>query len=167
MRNGIKVESLAILLPSFAIGSLISQLPLGILSDKYGRKVILLFATLGGFISFTTASFFEHSLLGLFCSIFVAGMLVGSTFSLGISYMSDLLPKSLLPAGNIMCGISFSLGSIIGPFIGGLFIQWTNKISFFYVISTMLLIIFIAITTFKEQKGEEPKRLDKNWRLSP
>jgi MFS family permease len=153
MRSGIGVDAVALLLPAFAIGGILSQLPLGILSDKLGRRNVLIVVTLAGFISFTAAGLLENSTTGLLICFFLAGMLVGSTFSLGISYMADLLPKQLLPAGNLMCGIFFSFGSISGPFIGGLAIQWLKGISFFYVISTMLLLIFIALVAVRHESS--------------
>lgn len=146
LRIGHNVTQISTILPLFAVGSLISQLPLGVLSDKYGRKPVLSFVLLGGFLSFFVASFYEYSVIGLGVCFLIAGMLVGSTFSLGISYMTDILPKSLLPAGNILCGALFSIGSITGPFLGGLFIQWFEGISFFYVISFTLL--FVALPLF-------------------
>lgn len=149
LRTGIDVSSVSIILPAFAGGSLVSQLPLGMLSDKIGRSKVLLFVIFGGFVTFMIASFIEQSSIGLFICFLVAGMLVGSLFSLGISYMTDLLPRNLLPTGNILCGIAFSLGSIIGPFIGGAFIQWVEGGSFFYMISGMLLLVFLAIAHYK------------------
>ncbi|QOR67026.1 MFS transporter [Cytobacillus suaedae] len=151
LRTGIDVHSVSILLPAFAVGSIITQLPLGVLSDRLGRKNILLIVLLLGFFSFTSASFLEHSVTGLFICFIIAGMVVGSTFSLGISYMTDLVPKGLLPAGNLMCGIFFSFGSISGPLIGGIFIEYVPGASFFHVISTMLLCIFFAILSFRRQ----------------
>ncbi|RSD26680.1 MFS transporter [Mesobacillus subterraneus] len=151
MRSGIGVEAVALLLPAFAIGGILSQVPLGILSDRLGRRNVLIAITLSGFLCFTAAGLFENSTTGLLICFFLAGTVVGSTFSLGISYMADLLPKHLLPAGNLMCGIFFSFGSISGPFIGGVAIEWLKGISFFYVISTMLLLIFIALLAFRHE----------------
>jgi len=155
IRSGIGVDAVALLLPAFAIGGILSQLPLGILSDKLGRRNVLIVVTLSGFLTFTAAGLLESSTIGLLICFFLAGTLVGSTFSLGISYMADLLPKSLLPAGNLMCGIFFSFGSISGPFIGGIAIQWLKGISFFYVISTMLLLIFIALVSVRPNVSEK------------
>ncbi len=156
MRTGIGVSSVALLLPAFAVGGILSQLPLGILSDRLGRRRVLVAVMLSGFITFTAARFLEDSPAGLLVCFFVAGMLVGSTFSLGISYMADLLPKPLLPAGNLMCGIFFSFGSISGPFIGGIAIEWLEGISFFSLISAMLLLIFLALA-FVKPTGPETK----------
>ncbi len=152
LRKGITIEEVSIILPAFAFGSIVSQLPLGMLSDKYGRRHVLVFVLTAGFITFLCASFVEHSIIGLIASLFTAGMLVGSTFSLGISYMTDLLPKPLLPAGNLMCGMAFGTGSIAGPFTGGLFIELFPNASFFYVISLMLLLVFLALRSFKQEK---------------
>ncbi|PLR86946.1 MFS transporter [Bacillus sp. V33-4] len=155
LRSGIELSAVSILLPAFAVGGIVFQLPLGILSDKYSRRNVLLFVMISGFISFSAAGMLEQSMTGLFICFFIAGMLLGSTFSLGISYMADLLPKELLPAGNLLCGIFFSFGSISGPFIGGLAIKYLPGSSFFYVISFMLLFIFIGLAVFRPAKSIE------------
>ncbi|CAM3949779.1 MFS transporter [Mesobacillus zeae] len=155
LRSGIDVGAVSLILPAFAAGSLISQLPLGILSDRFGRKRVLTIVMLAGFICFTLAGFVQESAVGLFICFISAGMLVGSTFSLGISYMASLVPRQLLPAGNLMCGIFFSFGSITGPFIGGLAIQHLKGPSFFYVLSGMLLLIFIALVAFRPAEPTE------------
>ncbi|CAM3914380.1 major facilitator superfamily protein [Lederbergia lenta] len=152
LRMGITIESVSILLPAFAIGGIVFQLPLGMLSDKYGRHNILVWTMLVGFISFTVAGFVGNSNVAIFLCFFIAGMAVGSSFSLGISYMTDLLPKHLLPAGNIMCGILFSIGSMMGPLLGGITLQFTSGHSFFYVISIILLGIFFALILFKQKQ---------------
>lgn len=148
LRIGLDVSSVSILLTSFAIGGIVFQFPLGILSDQLGRRNVLMGILFLGFMAFLTSSFLEHSFIGLTICIFIAGMFVGTTFSLGISYMADLMPRQLLPTGNIMCSIFFSLGSLAGPFMGGLFIQFFESVSFFHIISVMLLIIFLIIFVF-------------------
>ncbi|WP_307150131.1 MFS transporter [Robertmurraya andreesenii] len=155
LRIGIDVKAVSIILPAFALGSIVFQMPLGLLSDRYGRQRVLPVIMLGGFITFILAGILENSGTALFICFFVAGMLVGSTYSLGISYMADLLPRQLLPAGNIMCSVLFSFGSISGPFIGGLTIQYLKGISFFYFISIMLLCIFVGLILFKSKKETE------------
>ncbi|UFU00015.1 MFS transporter [Radiobacillus kanasensis] len=156
LRLGHDVSMLSIILPCFAAASMITQIPLGILSDKIGRKKLLLFVIGGGILTFYIAAFVENSAVGLLITFSLAGMLVGSVYSLGISYMTDLLPKTLLPAGNIMCGIAFSIGSISGPYLGGLYIDLMPNSSFFYVIMALLLIVFIAIAV---KKADNPSTI--------
>ncbi|MEI5908586.1 MFS transporter [Bacillus spongiae] len=146
LRSGIDTGAISIILPAFAIGSIVFQLPLGMLSDKYGRQPILQIILVIGASCFLVSGLLNESVIGLTITFFVAGMAVGSTFSLGITFMTDLLPKSLLPAGNIMCGILFSLGSISGPILGGITIEFFEGASFFYLISLLLFSIFMSIT---------------------
>ncbi|MEH7109584.1 MFS transporter [Bacillus sp. JJ1764] len=153
LRRDIDVSSVSLVLSAFAIGSIITQLPLGVLSDQYGRRKILMTVLFLGFCSFMFASFLEKSTIGLFVAFLASGMLVGSTFSLGISYMSDLVPRELLPTGNLLCGIFFSLGSLTGPIFGGLFIKYFQNVSYFYIISTLLLIVSLIIFTFGKKAG--------------
>ncbi|NRD78122.1 MFS transporter [Bacillus sp. BRMEA1] len=148
LRKDVDVSSVSLVLSAFAIGSIVTQLPLGVLSDQYGRRRVLMTVGFLGFCSFTAASFFEQNVVGLFLTFLFSGMLVGSTFSLGISYMADLVPKNLLPTGNLLCGIFFSVGSLCGPLLGGLFIKYVQNISFFYLISALLLAVSCIIFLF-------------------
>ncbi|WP_066372425.1 MFS transporter [Neobacillus fumarioli] len=148
LKKGIDVSSVSLVLSAFAIGSIITQLPLGMLSDRYGRRQVLMTVGFLGFCSFMAASFLEHNGIGLFLTFLISGMLVGSNFSLGISYMADLVPKSLFATGNLLCGIFFSLGSLCGPLIGGLFIKYFQQISYFYIISTLLFTVSFIIFVF-------------------
>jgi MFS family permease len=123
------------------------------LSDRLGRHLVLTWVMLIGFICFAAAALSKDSPVILFISFFIAGMAVGSTFSLGISFMADLLPKNLLPAGNIMCGIFYSIACMIGPFFSGLLIQYVKGPSFFYLLSLMLIIIFFALLSARGKQN--------------
>ncbi|MET3683134.1 MFS family permease [Alkalibacillus flavidus] len=147
LRLGHDVTTISYIIPFFAAGSLISQIPLGMLSDRIGRPIVLKIVLVGGSISFFAATFFEQSVLGLILCFAVAGMLVGSLYSLGVSYMTDLLPNALLPAGNILCGVMFSFGSIAGPLLGGSYIDLFPELSFFYIIVAFIGLIFILMLT--------------------
>jgi MFS family permease len=149
LRNGISLDWVALLLPAFVLGSLVFQLPLGVLSDKYGRKPILIFSFVSGFFSFLATYWTMQSFWILLTLFFFSGMFVGSMFSLGIAYMSDLLPKYHLPAGNILAGISFSIGSMAGPLLGGSFISWFEGGAFVFAICGMLFILCLPIVLMK------------------
>ncbi|WP_100012456.1 MFS transporter [Lentibacillus sediminis] len=145
LRIGHEVGILSLIIPCFAAGSLITQLPLGILSDRVGRRTVLLAVMTAGTACFLLAAFLETSVVALFILFTLAGMFVGSLFSLGISYMTDLLPSNLLPAGNLMVGIMFSIGSISGPLLGGFYVQLLPGVSFFYLIAAVLLVMTGAL----------------------
>src|SRR5690625_1338455 len=150
LRIGHDVDHLSLIIPLFALGCIITPLPIGSLSDRHGRRPIILIAYVIGIVCFFIAALFEQNVAVLYAMFLFSGMFVGSLFSLGLAYMVDILPTSLLPAGNIMVGIWFSLGSIAGPFIGGLFIEHLLHVSFFYLLVFMLLIVFAFIYMKKD-----------------
>ncbi len=124
LRTGFSTDQIAALLPFAGIGGLVLQLPLGLWSDRYGRKKILIFAGVAGGLAFTLLPLAgDHFLLTLLL-LTVAGGLVGSFFSLGLSYAADILPRHLLPAANVVSSFHYSVGSIIGPGLGGLLLEF-------------------------------------------
>lgn len=157
LRQSIDVALVSIILAAFSAGAIATQLPLGVLSDRLGRKNVLVVALVGGGAVFGAASFFETNAWVTVAFFTTAGMFVGSTFSLGISFMADLMPKELLPTGNLLCGIAFSIGSLAGPFLGGIFVEYAQDFSFLLLIAAMLLIIgFIIVLKGNTKRQESP-----------
>lgn len=144
LRIGIPLSQIALIIPTFAVGGIISQIPLGILSDKIGRKPVMLLTLGGASIAFTGAGFMGDYVAGIMIMFFIGGLFSGSIFSLGISYMSDLTPKALLPTGNLMCGIFFSIGSLAGPILGGYFLEIADNFSYLFLFSFFLGTLFLA-----------------------
>lgn len=124
LRIGFSTDQIAALLPFAGIGGLLLQLPLGIWSDKYGRKTILILAGVGGGLAFTLLPLTGDRFLLTLVLLMIAGGLVGSFFSLGLSFAADILPRTLLPAANVVSSFHYSIGSIVGPGIGGLLLQY-------------------------------------------
>lgn len=145
LRQSFDISMVSYILAAFSVGAIATQLPLGELSDRIGRKKVLMIALSGGGMSFLVATFFESNAWLTLALFVVAGMFVGSTFSLGISYMTDLMPRELLPTGNLLCGVAFSVGSLIGPAAGGVFLEVTEQLSFLLLITGILLTLFTII----------------------
>ncbi|PFA14583.1 MFS transporter [Bacillus cereus] len=156
LRKGWSVADVSFLLPAFAIGGIITQIPLGILSDKYGRDRILTWTFSISTIVFLFAAVFDEYYWIVFGCMLLAGMVIGSCFSLGLGFMTDLLPRHLLPAGNILSGIAFSIGSIMGPVLGGIFIEKIQYTSLF--IAVMMIMAIIALLYIAYMKSQFASR---------
>lgn len=152
LQLGYNVETLAILLPCFAFGSILFQIPIGMLSDRIDRRKLLTSLVGLGTIAFFLVTFFEQHLIWMMVLLTLAGVFVGTLFSLGISYMGDLLPNALLPAGNVICSVLFSMGSMVGPFLGGVFIKYLPDMSFFYIFVFMLFVLTLSLMVFRKKE---------------
>ncbi|AGE21004.1 MFS transporter [Geobacillus thermoleovorans] len=151
LRERMSAEQIAFILPCFSLGGIIFQLPLGALSDRFGRREIITGALLAGAGCFLIALTVGASMVGLAACLFTAGMFTGSLFSLGIAYMTDLLPKELLPAGNLLCGMLYSLGSMTGPPLAGSVVDLSSR-AFFLAVSAVLLVPAICLVSRREQE---------------
>lgn len=152
MRIGFDIGTVTSIVAAFFIGAIVFQLPLGILSDRLGRRRVLLSVTLIGSAIFFIAGIFSQNAIVLTVTFFIAGMLLGSNFSLSMAYMTDTLPKQLLPAGNLMVGMVFSVGSITGPFFGGMAIEYLPSINFLLLIALTLIAVFTSMLFYREKK---------------
>jgi MFS family permease len=155
LRKGFEVGMIPIILSVFTFGGILTQVPLGALGDKVGRRNILMVGSFGGAIIFTIASFLEHSQMAVAIAFFLTGTLVGSMFSLGITFMADLTPKELLPTGNLLCGIALSIGSLTGPFLGGVYLEYVKNYSFLLLVAMLLLVVAFILLLFGRLKSKQ------------
>jgi MFS family permease len=90
----------------------------GRISDRVGRRPVLLYTLLGTCLSYLIWVF-SHSF-----SLFLIARIIGGTAAANISVatasIADLTSKNNRTKGMALIGIAFSLGFIIGPTIGGL-----------------------------------------------
>jgi MFS family permease len=159
LRMGISESWVSLLLPAVGIGGLILQLPLGMWSDRKGRKPILMLAGFIGSLAFFAVPFFGDNIWGIMIAFILAGGFIGSFYSLGLAYVADLIPPSFLPAANIIASINFSVGSIVGPNLGGLGIQYISPGSMFYFLGGMFLLFVMSGFFFHRVKQEEKSSL--------
>lgn len=152
LRIGYSTDQIAALLPFAGIGGLLLQLPLGLWSDRYGRKKILIFSGVSGGLAFTLLPLSGNHFLLTLVVLMAAGGLVGSFFSLGLSYAADILPRNLLPAANVVSSFHFSIGSIVGPGIGGLLLEFGWGSGVFVLLGAFYILFGLAGLLFSPRQ---------------
>ncbi|WP_269319151.1 MFS transporter, partial [Escherichia coli] len=151
LRIGFDANEISSLLPFVGIGGLLLQLPLGMLSDRFGRKAVLMFAGIMGGATFLVFPLAGTHFWWALVLLTVAGGLVGSFFSLGLAYAADILPKAFLPAANVVASFYFTIGSMIGPNLGGQFIHWFSPGSMFVLLGVLYMLFGIGGLLFKRK----------------
>ena len=91
----------------------------GKLSDRVGRRPILLLSLFGSSLSFL---FYAYSteLWMLYASRALAGIF-GANISTAMAYIADVTDKDSRSKGMGLIGAAFGMGFVFGPFIGGIF----------------------------------------------
>lgn len=157
LRDGLDTMMIVMVISSFSVGTIIFQVPIGIVSDKFGRGKVLPLLTGAGAVVFMLTAFVKIPVLYV-VFFFVLGILLGSLYSLGLSYMTDLTPLELLPAGNILVGMCFSLGSIIGPSATGMMIGIFGNQIFYFVVAG-ILVLGCLLLVFGARKDALEKKM--------
>ncbi|OPA73993.1 MFS transporter [Paenibacillus selenitireducens] len=156
LRIGLDQEWISFLLPFFGIGGLILQLPLGMLSDRIGRKKVLMGAGLLGGIAFLVLPVFGANAWAILVLFMVAGGMLGSFYSLGLAFAADVLPRAYLPSANVVATFIFSIGSIVAPNLAGLGMQHISISSMFWLLGAFFIAFSFLGVFYKRSCRVEP-----------
>lgn len=139
---------------AITIGFLMSTYPffqffgspvLGRLSDRYGRKPILILSLIGGSISYGLIVL-SQSIAMFFLSRSVAG-LTGGSISVAQAYITDMTEGKKRTHAIGLMGAAFGMGFIVGPLIGGLLTSYGLTMPFlfagFLALTNAILIIIL------------------------
>jgi len=128
-----------LLFASFSLAQLIATPALGALSDRWGRRPVLIFSLLGTVVSFVMLAL-AHTLTLLFIARIVDG-LSGGNITTARAYIADVTEPHERAKAYGFLGAAFGMGFIVGPGLAGLFatISYTAPIwaaAFFTLIAT-------------------------------
>jgi DHA1 family tetracycline resistance protein-like MFS transporter len=101
---------------------------LGNLSDRYGRRPVLLFSLFGFGIDYILIAV-APTIGWLFVGRIIAGI-TGASFTTASAYIADISAPAERAKNFGMIGAAFGLGFIIGPVIGGLLGSMGSRVPF-------------------------------------
>ena len=105
-----------------AVGQLIAAPIIGRLSDRYGRRPLLILSIAGTAVSFLILGL-AKTLLLVFVSRVLDGLL-GGNIALARAYITDVTDQKTRARGLGIIGAAFGLGFIFGPAMGGFLSRW-------------------------------------------
>jgi len=117
-RFGANAAVTGLLVASYAAAQFIATPILGRLSDRFGRRPILMLSIAGNVLGFGLLAL-ANNLWLLFAARILAG-LTGGNISVAQAYITDVTAPKDRARGLGMIGAAFGLGFIIGPVTGGL-----------------------------------------------
>lgn len=148
------------LLTIYSLASFFTAPLWGMLSDRIGRKILILVGLVGFSLSFWLFSLFFDSLFMLYMSRVVGGLFSGALYAAVTGFAADLSNEENRNKYMGFLGMSIGLGFIFGPAIGGVLGHIDLTLPF-TASAILLLIIFVyALIVLKEPErtGEANKR---------
>ncbi|MEE9448602.1 MAG: MFS transporter, partial [Ignavibacteriaceae bacterium] len=140
---------------------------LGRLSDRYGRKPVIVISLLINAIGYIIFAF-TTSYLILLVSRIVAGI-GGSSIAVAQAYIADVTTKENRTKGMGIIGSAFGLGFVFGPLIGGFLSSYGYMITGFGSASFSILAFVLTLLLLPESNlnrevatGRERKLFDFN-----
>jgi DHA1 family tetracycline resistance protein-like MFS transporter len=102
---------------------------IGNLSDRFGRRPVLILALVALGIDYMITGF-APTIAWLFVGRLLSGA-AGGTYSTVNAYVADISPPEKRAANFGLIGAAFGLGFIIGPLLGGVLGQFGPRVPFF------------------------------------
>ena len=129
---------------------------LGSLSDRYGRRPVLLFSLLGFGLDYIFLAF-APTIGWLFIGRMIAGI-TGASITTATAYMADISNEKNRAQNFGMIGAAFGLGFIIGPMLGGLLGELGTRIPFLVAAGLALVNALYGYFVLPESLAMEHRR---------
>ena len=140
---------LGLLAASYAVMRLIFGPIWGGLSDRVGRKPILLIGILGYVVTMTWFGL-ATQLWMLFAARILAGILSSATAPTTLAYVSDSTPEDERGGGMGLLGAAGGVGTVLGPVMGGFLAKTSLSLPFFIAAAMALLALILAVLFLPE-----------------
>jgi DHA1 family tetracycline resistance protein-like MFS transporter len=158
---------------AFPLAQLIGVPVMGMLSDRFGRKPLLLISQITTCISFIMLGFANSLAMVIFSRLFDG--LFGANIATAQAALSDVTDESNRSAGLGLTGAAFGLGFIFGPLISLLALEATDSLAVpalsaaIYSAISILLTLFLFEETLPPEKRQQQSGDNKahQSRLSP
>ena len=150
---------IGLLFASFSLSQLIASPLLGDLSDRWGRRPVLIFSLLGTVVSFVMMAM-ANSLVMLFAARIVDG-LSGGNITTARAYIADVSTEENRAKAFGLLGAAFGLGFIVGPALGAAFshISYTAPIwaaAAITVVAVAMAWFWLPETVHRTEAGRSP-----------
>jgi DHA1 family tetracycline resistance protein-like MFS transporter len=138
---------------------------IGNLSDKFGRRPVLLTSLLGFGIDYLFLAF-APTVWWLFLGRAIAGI-TGASYTTASAYIADISPPEKRAANFGLVGVAFGLGFIVGPALGGVLGEYNNRFPFLAAAGLAFLNVIYGYFILPESLSKEHRRPFDLKRCSP
>lgn len=156
---GLSSLQLGVIFSVYSAALLFLSIPIGIISDRHGKKRVMIAGMVG--LAITTIGFaFSTSFITLVITRLLQGVAAAATWVVGPALVADMYPPQERGGkmGLALAGNNF--GFLIGPVVGGFLYDWGGYTAPFFTAAIMVILVLLAVViiikepvqTFHEQQ---------------
>lgn len=138
VRLGLGNGDATLLLTVAVLGNVAFQIPLGLISDRIDRRLLLLGCSVVGTVGAALLPELKVDSLGFMVAVFLATGVVGSLYTVGLAHLGARFHGANLASANAAFVMFYSIGLVAGPPLAGRGMDLYNPYGFAYVIAGML-----------------------------
>jgi MFS family permease len=132
-RLGLNLQQISYFMAAAVVGTVLLQWPIGALSDRYDRRVVLTIITmLTSFAAFAVVLIQHDSIMSLLLTVGLFSGLALPLYSICIAYTNDhLAPNQMIAASGALVLVG-GLGAVVGPLLVAMVMDQFGNPSFFW-----------------------------------
>jgi DHA1 family multidrug resistance protein-like MFS transporter len=153
---GASGKGLGLLMAIFSIMQFIFAPIWGSLSDRFGRKPILLIGVLGNAISLLFFGLSSQMWM-MYVSRALAGILSSATMPTAMAYIGDTTDGKDRGGGMGVIGAAMGVGMVIGPGIGGTLANTSLSLPFFVAAALSMTALVLILILLPESLGKDQR----------
>jgi len=138
---------------------------LGNLSDRFGRRPVLILSLVGIAIDYMIMGV-APTVGWLFLGRTLSGM-AGASYTTAAAYIADISPPEKRATNFGLIGAAFGVGFVIGPALGGLIGEYGVRLPFFVSAGLAALNALYGLFVLHESLPAERRRKFELWRANP
>lgn len=139
-RIGLTTVLVGLLMTTGALGALCMQIPIGNFADRAGRMRTLAIITAGAVVVPLLIVASSEFGFALFPLIFLYVGLASAYYTVGLSVIGERVTVGRLAAANAAFIFAYGAGSLVGPLMAGLAMDWLNPHGFLLALSLVAAI---------------------------
>lgn len=154
---GANPTELGLLMAVYSFMQLLFAPVWGRVSDRIGRKPVMLIGILGLALSFFLMGL-STELWMLFAARIIGGTLSAANMPTAMAYVADITSEEDRGKGMGIIGAATGLGFIFGPAIGGIFAENSLTVPFYLAGTFSLITFFFVLFVLKESLPPEARQ---------
>lgn len=149
----------------FALMQFFCSPVLGVLSDRFGRRPIILLSNLGLGLDYLVMAL-APSLAWLLLGRVISGI-TSASIPTALAYIADVTPKEKRAGAFGMIGVAFGIGFAFGPAVGGLLSSVDPRLAFWVAAALSLANWFYGLVFVPESLAKEKRKQFELRRANP